>query len=99
MLQEQIPKALWDFQDVFAKTSFDSLPEHREWDHAIELVSDPKSPHPETVPAFARRAGRARQVLGRELILRTDLPVQVSARSTLLLHKKEGWIAPAGPGL
>ncbi len=49
-LQEQIPKALWDFEDIFAKTSFDSLPEHREWDHAIKLISDPKSPHRKLYP-------------------------------------------------
>ncbi len=50
MLQEQILKALWDFEDIFTKTLFDSLPEHREWDHAIELVSDLKSPHRKLYP-------------------------------------------------
>jgi len=30
---------------VFAKEDFDILPEHRQWDHAIELIpgSEPKS--------------------------------------------------------
>jgi hypothetical protein len=32
-----IPPYLRDFDDVFAKESFDSLPEQRTWDHAIEL--------------------------------------------------------------
>ena len=32
-----IPPYLCDFEDVFAKESFDSLPEWRTWDHAIEL--------------------------------------------------------------
>ena len=49
-LREQIPRELWDFEDVFAKTSFDSLPEHREWDHAIELTGEPKSPHRKLYP-------------------------------------------------
>jgi len=33
------------FESVFAKEDFDILPEHRQWDHAIELVpgSEPKS--------------------------------------------------------
>jgi len=33
------------FKSVFAKKDFDILPEHRQWDHAIELVlgSEPKS--------------------------------------------------------
>jgi hypothetical protein len=37
-----IPTYLHDFQDVFAKESFDTLPERKQWDHAIELVPDPK---------------------------------------------------------
>jgi hypothetical protein len=37
-----IPTYLHDFQDVFAKESFDALPERKQWDHAIELVPDPK---------------------------------------------------------
>ena len=31
-----------EFLDVFNKESFDNLPEHRSWDHAIELVPDSK---------------------------------------------------------
>jgi len=34
-----------EFQSVFTKEDFDILPEHRKWDHAIELISgaEPKS--------------------------------------------------------
>ena len=34
-----------EFRSVFAKEDFDILPEHRKWDHAIELISrvEPKS--------------------------------------------------------
>jgi hypothetical protein len=35
--RELIPPYLCDFEDVYAKESFDSLPEQRTWDHAIEL--------------------------------------------------------------
>ena len=35
--KELIPPYLRDLEDVFAKESFDSLPEQRTWDHAIEL--------------------------------------------------------------
>ena len=31
---------LHDFKDIFSKTSFDSLPEYKQWDHVIELVPD-----------------------------------------------------------
>ena len=49
-LRERLPPSVWDYEDVFAKTSFDTLPEHREWDHAIELTADPKSPHRKLYP-------------------------------------------------
>ncbi|KAG5723404.1 hypothetical protein E4T56_gene14126 [Termitomyces sp. T112] len=35
-----VPNHLHDFEDVFSKASFDSLPEHKQWDHAIELIPD-----------------------------------------------------------
>ena len=34
-----------DYDEVFAKESFDSLPEHRLWDHAIEIIPDAKIPN------------------------------------------------------
>lgn len=49
-LQDQVPRDIKDYEDVFAKTSFDTLPSHREWDHAIELTGDPKSPHRKLYP-------------------------------------------------
>jgi hypothetical protein len=38
----RLPDWICDFQDVFNKDSFDTLPERRSWDHAIELVPDSK---------------------------------------------------------
>jgi len=40
-----LPDCIKGFESVFAKEDFDVLPEHRQWDHAIELVpgSEPKS--------------------------------------------------------
>src|SRR6266487_3103351 len=37
-IPELVPQYLHDFEDVFAKSSFDSLPECKCWDHGIELV-------------------------------------------------------------
>jgi len=39
------PDYVRGFKSVFAKEDFDVLPEHRQWDHAIELIpgSEPKS--------------------------------------------------------
>jgi hypothetical protein len=43
--EKHIPPHLRDFHAVFAKESFDDLPEHKPWDHAVELAPDanPKS--------------------------------------------------------
>jgi len=40
-----LPVYVVEFQSVFAKEDFDILPEHRKWDHAIELIPgvEPKS--------------------------------------------------------
>ena len=32
-----IPQEYWDYKDVFLKTTFDELPEHPDFDHAINL--------------------------------------------------------------
>jgi hypothetical protein len=39
--RDVVPDHLHDFEDLFSKASFDSLPERRKWDHAIELDRDP----------------------------------------------------------
>jgi len=40
-----LPDCIRGFESIFAKKDFDILPEHRQWDHAIELIpgTEPKS--------------------------------------------------------
>jgi len=40
-----LPDCIRGFKSIFAKEDFNILPEHRQWDHAIELIpgSEPKS--------------------------------------------------------
>ena len=40
-----LPTYVAEFRSVFAKEDFDILPEHRKWDHTIELIpgAEPKS--------------------------------------------------------
>jgi len=35
-----VPQPYQEFQDVFAKESFDELPDRKQWDHTIELMLD-----------------------------------------------------------
>ena len=39
-VHDSIPPHFHDFEDVFSKASFDTLPEKRSWDHTIKLIPD-----------------------------------------------------------
>jgi hypothetical protein len=39
--EDIVPTSLHSYADVFSETAFDSLPERRKWDHAIELEHKP----------------------------------------------------------
>jgi hypothetical protein len=39
--EDIVPTTLHEYSDVFSETAFDSLPECRKWDHAIELEGEP----------------------------------------------------------
>jgi hypothetical protein len=39
--EDIVPTTLHEYADVFSETAFDSLPERRKWDHAIELEREP----------------------------------------------------------
>jgi hypothetical protein len=39
--EDIVPTTLHEYADVFSETAFDSLPECRKWDHAIELEREP----------------------------------------------------------
>ena len=36
--EEIVPEAYYEYKDVFAKKTFNELPPHQPWDHAIELL-------------------------------------------------------------
>jgi hypothetical protein len=39
--EDIVPMSLHTYADVFSETAFNSLPERRKWDHAIELEREP----------------------------------------------------------
>ncbi|SJK99927.1 uncharacterized protein ARMOST_03238 [Armillaria ostoyae] len=41
--RQMVPKSYRDFKDLFTKESFDELPWHKPWDHAIELIPNAKA--------------------------------------------------------
>jgi transposase InsO family protein len=55
--KDPIPPHLTAFEDVFSKTAFDSLPERRVWDHAIELIPDAKASNCKIYPLSPKEQG------------------------------------------
>jgi hypothetical protein len=39
--EDIVPTSLHSYADIFSEMAFDSLPEHRKWDHVIELECEP----------------------------------------------------------
>jgi len=70
-----LPDCAKGFELVFAKEDFDILPDHRQWDHAIELVpgSEPKSLRVYLLP-FSSGTKGVRLFPGREPAYQTNLP-------------------------
>jgi hypothetical protein len=48
--QDIVPTSLHAYADMFSETAFDSLPEGRKWDHAIELEREPSPGFREVYP-------------------------------------------------
>lgn len=65
--RDLVPESLHDFEDVFNKESFDSLPERRKWDHAIELESDPKPGFHKVYPMSLEEQGELDEFLDEAL--------------------------------
>jgi hypothetical protein len=43
-LRQQVPKAYWEYLDVFSKSNADELPPHRSFDHQIPLLTSTTPP-------------------------------------------------------
>lgn len=48
--EEMVPEPYRDFAHVFSEEESQRLPQHRPWDHAIELVPDAKGFHSKVYP-------------------------------------------------
>ncbi|KNZ75598.1 hypothetical protein J132_02540, partial [Termitomyces sp. J132] len=51
---DTVPPYLHAFEDVLSKASFDSLPEHKRWDHAIKLLPDSATSSYKVYPLMPR---------------------------------------------
>ena len=62
-----IPNYLKEFKDVFSKESFDTLPEPKQWDHAVELVSGEKATYCKVYPLSLAEQKKLDEFLGENL--------------------------------
>lgn len=49
-IEQMVPEKYHEFLDIFSKEASEQLPEHKPYDHAIELVPDAKMFHSKLYP-------------------------------------------------
>ena len=90
------PDCVRGFESVFAKEDFDILPEHRQWDHAIELIpgSEPKSS--KVYPGGTKGVGC---LPGGKSAHRTNPPLKIPYGSSSVLYQEKEWLTSVGSRL
>jgi len=86
-----VPTHLHDFEDIFAKSSFDALPNHKPWDHVIELIPDAKPVNCKVYPLAPNEQKELNQFILKNLqtgcICPSKLPM---ALPVFFVKKKDG---------
>ena len=90
-----MPKPYQEFWDVFAKESFDKLPNRKQWDHAIELVPDARNFSTKVYPLALVEQKQLDEFLDENLKSRRIRPSKSPMASPVFFIKKkdekEGW--------
>jgi hypothetical protein len=89
--EDTVPTSLHTYANVFSETAFDSLPEHRKWDHTIELECKP-SPrfhkvYPMTLTEQTEMDAFLEEALATGCIRQSKLPL---GALVFLIEKKDG---------
>jgi len=71
---------------MFAKSSFDALPNHKPWDHAIELILDAKPVNCKVYPLAPNEQKELDQFILKNLQTGRIPPLQITDGITSLLH-------------
>jgi predicted aspartyl protease len=95
--EDIVPTSLHTYADVFSETAFDSLPERRKWDHAIELEREPSPGFRKVYPMTLTEQTEMDAFL--EEALATGRIRQSKSPLASLLHQEERWEALLCPGL
>jgi len=86
-----LPTYFMEFQSVFTKEDFDILPEHRKWDHAIELISRVEPKSSKVYPLSSLEQAELNAFLEENLHTRCIRPSKSPiAASVFFIKKKDG---------
>ena len=86
---ESVPTHLHDFEDLFAKSSFDQLPDQKIWDHAIELIPDVKPANCKVYPIAPNEQAELDEFLHKNLASGRIHPSKSPMASPVFFIKKK----------
>ena len=87
--EAEIPEYLREFEDIFAKESFDTLPEWKPWDHTIELEPGSKPTNCKVYLLSPREQVELDTFLEENLCTRRICPLKSPMASLVFFIKKK----------
>ena len=86
---ESVPTHLHDFEDLFAKSSFNQLPDRKIWDHTMELIPDAKLANCKAYPIAPNEQAELDEFLRENLASGRICPSKLPMASPVFFIKKE----------
>jgi len=84
-----LPDYVYGFESVFAKEDFDTLPEHRQWDHVIKIVPGAKPKSSKVYPLLPKEQKELDPFLAENLRTGRIRPSKSLVAALVLFIKKK----------
>ena len=95
MTEDKIPEQYREFVKVFAKESFDALPDQKPWDHVIKLKPGSKAVDCKIYPLFSEENKKLNEFLNKNLKSRRIRLLESPMTSAFFfVKKKDGSLHP-----
>jgi hypothetical protein len=95
VFRDTAPAYLHDFEDVFSKESFDTLPDRKVWDHMIELTPDVENKSCKVYPLSVAEQAELNKFLEENLASSRICPSKSPmAAPFFFVKKKDGMLRP-----
>ena len=99
MLEEMLPPHYLEYQEVFEKKDFDTLPKRRPWDHVIEMTPDFKPMDCKVYPLTGDGQKALEEFLDKNLRTRRIRPSKSLMASPFFFVEKKRWKTTTHTGL